>query len=342
MSRPRRIALFALGAAAAGAGAALLSRQRHVADRESLRDRVVVIAGGSRGLGFALAEDLARGGARVTIAGRDADTAERARLRLADEGLTVDAVRCDVRNRADAESLIARVEEHTGPVDVLINVAGVIEVGSVWDQSLEDVRESVETHIFGPLHTMRAVLPSMRARKSGQIVNVASIGGLVGVPHLAPYSAGKFGLVGLSQAYGAEVAHDGITVTLVCPGLMRTGSPDHAIFKSRAKAEYAWFTLLDSNPLLASSTRHAVVRIVHAIARKHTFVTITPFARIAPIVNALAPRLTNRALALTARLLPPPANDPRTRREGEASHSPLAPSILTVLDRLAKRRNNQE
>ncbi|HEX3550042.1 MAG TPA: SDR family oxidoreductase [Candidatus Elarobacter sp.] len=342
MASARRIVPFALGAAAAAAGAALLARRAHVRDRERLRDRVVVITGGSRGLGFALAEDLARGGARVTIAGRDADTVERARARFAAEGLAVDGVRCDVRDRADADALIAHVEEHAGPVDVLINVAGVIEVGSVWDQSLDDFRESVETHVFGPLHTMYAVLPGMRARGGGQIVNVSSIGGLVGVPHLAPYSAGKFALTGLTQAFAAEVAHDGITVTLVCPGLMRTGSPDHAIFKGNNRAEYAWFAISDSNPLISSSTRHAVVRIVHAIAHRRTFVTITPIARLAPIVNALAPRTTNGVLALAARLLPPPAGDSVTRRDGESSHSPLAPSVLTFLDRLAKRRNNEE
>ncbi|MEA2722076.1 MAG: hypothetical protein QOJ39_3940 [Candidatus Eremiobacteraeota bacterium] len=342
MGRSRRIAFFALGAAAVAAGAAVMSRRAHVSDRERLRDRVVVITGGSRGLGFALAEDLARGGARVTIAGRDAETVERACRKLAAEGLTVDGVRCDVRDRADVEAMIANVETHSGPVDVLVNDASVIEVGSVWDQLLDDFRESVETHVFGPLHTMRAVLPSMRARRDGRIVNIASIGGLIGTPHLAPYSAGKFGLVGLSQAYAAEVAHDGITVTLVCPGLMRTGSPDHAIFKGRTRAEYAWFALGDSNPLLSSSTRHAVVRIVHAIAHRESFVTITPLARIAPIVNALAPKTTNRILALVARMLPPPADDQQTRREGEDSHSPLAPSILTALDRIAKRRNNEE
>ena len=196
MPRNRRLASFALGAAAVAAGAALASRRSHVADRESLRDRVVVITGGSRGLGFALAEDLARGGARVTIAGRDAATVDRARELLAAEGLNVDGVRCDVRDQAQAEALIAQVEARHGQVDVLVNDAGVIEVGSVWDQSLSDFRESVETHVFGPLHTMRAVLPSMRARGDGRIVNIASIGGLVGTPHLAPYSAGKFGLVG--------------------------------------------------------------------------------------------------------------------------------------------------
>ena len=341
MSRSRRTASFALGAAAVAGGAALAARRSHVADRESLRDHVVVITGGSRGLGFALAEDLARGGALVTIAGRDAATVDRARESFAEAGLNVDGVACDVRNQAHAEALIAQVEARHGRVDVLVNDAGVIEVGSVWDQSLEDFRESVETHIFGPLHTMRAVLPSMRARGDGRIVNVASIGGLVGTPHLAPYSAGKFGLVGLSQAYAAEVAHDGITVTCVCPGLMRTGSPDHAIFKGRTRAEYAWFTLSDSNPLLSASTRHAVVTIVHAIARRKPFVTITPLARAAQIVNAVAPATTTRLLGLVARMLPPPLNDETVRREGAQSHSPLAPSILTALDRIAKRRNNE-
>jgi NAD(P)-dependent dehydrogenase (short-subunit alcohol dehydrogenase family) len=341
MPRNRRLASFALGAAAVAAGAALASRRSHIADRESLRDRVVVITGGSRGLGFALAQDLARGGARVTIAGRDAATVDRARELLAAEGLHVDGVRCDVRDQAQAEALIAQVEARHGQVDVLVNDAGVIEVGSVWDQSLSDFRESVETHVFGPLHTMRAVLPSMRARGDGRIVNIASIGGLVGTPHLAPYSAGKFGLVGLSQAYAAEVAHDGITVTCVCPGLMRTGSPDHAIFKGRTKAEYAWFAIGDSNPLLSASTRHAVVTIVHAIAKRKTFVTITPLARLAQIANALAPATMTRLLGVVARMLPPPLGDESVRREGAESHSPLAPSILTTLDRMAKRRNNE-
>lgn len=341
MERARRLTAFALGAAAVAAGASLASRRSHVVDRERFRDRVVLIPGGTRGLGFALAEDLARGGARVTVAGRDAETAERARRTLAEKGLAVDAVRCDIRDQRDVEALIAHVEAHDGAVDVLVNVAGVIEVGSVWDQSLADFRESVESHVFGPLYTMRAVLPSMRARGGGQIVNVSSIGGLVGVPHLAPYAAGKFGLAGLTQAYAAELKHDGIAVTLVCPGLMRTGSPDNAIFKGRTRAEYAWFAISDANPLISSSTRHAVVRIVHAMARRQSFVTITPIARLAPIANALAPRTTNALLALAARLLPPPTGDERTRRTGEESHSPVAPSALTALDRMAKRHNNE-
>jgi NAD(P)-dependent dehydrogenase (short-subunit alcohol dehydrogenase family) len=341
MGRTRRLAALALGAGTAAAGAALLARGSHVADRERFRDQVVLVVGGSRGLGFALAEDLARGGARVTIAARDELTIARACERLASEGFVVDGVPCDVRDPADVAALVTLVEANIGPIDVLVNDAGTIEVGSAWDQAIDDFRESIETHVSGALYTMRAVLPSMRRRGRGQIVNVASIGGLIGVPHLAPYSTGTFGLAGLSQAYAAELAPYGITVTLVCPGLMRTGSPDHTSSKDRTPAEYTWFALAASSPLLSTSMHHAVVRIVHAMARRWSFVAITPFARLAPIVNALAPRTTTALLALAAQhLLPPPADDQLTRRDGEESHS-LAPSLLTALDRIAKRRYNQ-
>lgn len=321
--------------------AALLRRAAYRRTRASLNGRVVLVSGGSRGLGFELARELARGGAIVTIAGRDEETLRRARERLALEGLAVEAVRCDVRELRDVEALVARVEANSGAIDVVVNDAGAIEVGSVWDQSLDDFRESVDTHVYGPLHVMRAVLPGMRARGEGHIVNVSSVGGLVGVPHLAPYATGKFGLVGLSQAYAAEVAHDGITVTLVCPGLMRTGSPDHAFFKGNARAEYAWFAISDSNPLLSSSAAGAARRIVRAIVRRELFVTITPLARAAMLVNALAPNATTRILALAARIMPPPRYDEDTKREGIESHSPVAPSALTALDRAAKAAENQ-
>lgn len=341
MDRLRRFAPFALGAAAAAATAAFARRRAHRADLERLRGRVIVITGGSRGLGFALARMLAGGGALVTIAARDQAALRRAHDALAEDGLRVDAVRCDVRDEHDAAALIAHVEEHSGPVDVLVNDAGAIEVGSVWDQSTADFRESVETHVFGPLHTMRAVLPAMRARGDGRIANIASIGGLVAPPHLTPYAAGKFGLVGLSQGFAAEVAHDGISVTTVCPGLMRTGSPDHAWFKGRTRAEYAWFAVAASMPGLSTSAESAARRIVHAIAHRRPYLGITPLTRIAQIANGVMPATTTRLLALGARALPPPRYDEGGKRSGEDSHSPLAPSLLTALDRIAKRRYNE-
>lgn len=341
MHRPSRIPSLAFGAACAAALTALVRHRIWLRDLRSFEGRVVVISGGTRGLGFALARTLASAGALVTIAGRDRETALRAQDRLAQEGLAVDAVACDVRDPQQAQRLIEHVERASGNVEVLFNVAGVIEVGSVWDQSLDDFRESIETHVFGPLHLMRAVLPAMRARGDGRIANVASVGGLAGVPHLAPYCAGKFGLVGLSQAYSAEVAHDGITVTTICPWLMRTGSPDNASFKGRHRAEYGWFTLSDANPLLSVSTPRAVRTMVRAVARRRPFTTIGVLPRIAQIANAVAPSTTTRLLALAARALPPPLDDESVKRRGEDSHSAVAPSVLTALDRIAKERYNQ-
>src|SRR5437764_2101577 len=104
----------------------------------------------------------------------------------------------------------------------------------------------------------------MRRRHSGRIINITSIGGKVSVPHLLPYGASKFALVGLSEGLRAELARDGVVVTTVCPGLMRTGSPRNAFFKGRHRAEYTWFTLGDSLPGVSMSAERAARKIIEA------------------------------------------------------------------------------
>lgn len=133
--------------------------------------------------------------------------------------------------------------------------------------TLKDYEDAMKTHFWGPLYAMMAVLPEMRARRAGRIVNISSIGGKVGVPHLAPYCASKFPLTGLSQALHAELATDGIKVTNVCPGLMRTGSPRNATFKGQHRAEYAWFTISDSLPFTSISAERAARQILAACKR---------------------------------------------------------------------------
>src|SRR5690606_33875253 len=107
---------------------------------------------------------------------------------------------------------------------------------------------------WGPFYCIDAVLGGMRRRGEGRIVNVSSVGGRVGVPHMVPYCAGKFALVGFSESLRAELRSSGIRVTTVCPGLMRTGSPRNALFKGRHRAEYAWFAIADSLPLATISS----------------------------------------------------------------------------------------
>ena len=128
----------------------------------------------------------------------------------------------------------------------------------------DDYQQAMNVHFWGALHCTEAVLPDMRRRQCGRIVNIASIGGLIAVPHLAPYSASKFALVGYSDALRAEVAKDGIRVTTVCPGLMRTGSAINALMKGRHDAEFAWFAALSSMPVVSISANRAARKIVEA------------------------------------------------------------------------------
>ena len=216
--------------------------------RFSLQGKVVLITGGSRGLGLLLARECARQGASIAILARDRDELARAAADLERFATPVLPLECDIRRAAEIGLAVTAVEKTLGAIDVVINNAGVIKAGPFDNTTLEDFAESLDTHLWGPLHLIRAVVPGMTNRRFGAIVNIASIGGRLGVPHLASYCAGKFALVGLSEAISGELASSGIAVTTVMPGLMRTGSHVNAQFKGRHEAEYAWFAALDSLP----------------------------------------------------------------------------------------------
>ncbi len=210
--------------AAAGIGAALGLRAL-LRPRMNFRDKTVLITGGSRGLGLILARDFLKEGARVAICGRDAATLERARTELERLGGEVLAVPCDVTDPVKVEALVSAVHERFGAVDVLVNNAGVIQMGPLESMTMEDFEESMAAHLWAPLYLTLAVLPEMKRRGEGRIINIASIGGKLGVPHLVPYSASKFALVGLSDGMRAELAQDGIRVTTVCSVAHAHGQP---------------------------------------------------------------------------------------------------------------------
>jgi NAD(P)-dependent dehydrogenase (short-subunit alcohol dehydrogenase family) len=201
-----------LGAAAFGLF--VVSRLR----RYSLRDKVVLVTGGARGLGFVLAKKLALRGAKLVICARDEHSLAEAHRDLEGRGAEVLAVPCDLRDRSSVDSMIAAARATFGRIDVVINNAGTIEVGPLETMTYDDFVTSMQTHFFGPLSTISAVLDEMRERRSGRIVNIASIGGLLPIPHLVPYAASKAALVGLSSALATELGRDGIIVTTVCPG----------------------------------------------------------------------------------------------------------------------------
>lgn len=309
--------------------------------RYSLQGRTVLITGGSRGLGLALARQMAREGAHLAICGRDPESLQRAAASLVDSGAEVLAVPADVTDAASVEALIRAVHDRYGHVDVLVNNAGVIEVGPAESMSLSDYEEAMATNFWGMLHPTLAVLPEMKARRSGRIVNITSIGGKLGIPHLLPYSASKFAAVGFSQGLRAEVASEGIKVVTVCPGLMRTGSPRNAIFRGRHRSEYAWFSISDALPGLSISAERAARRITAACRRGDAEVLFPLPAKVAAVVNAVAPGLTSAFLATMDRLLPGASGQAGGRRKGADSQSWLSPSWLSRPGDRAARKYNQ-
>jgi NAD(P)-dependent dehydrogenase (short-subunit alcohol dehydrogenase family) len=313
----------------------------HRPRRYEFRDRTVLITGGSRGLGLILARQLGHAGARVAICGRDAPTLERARVDLQARGIRALAVPCDVTVREEVDALVDRVTRELGPIDLLINNAGIITVGPAETMTPEDFEQAMATNFWGPLNAILAVLPSMRRRGEGRIANIASIGGKVSVPHLLPYSASKFALVGLSQGLRAELAGDGIQVITICPGLMRTGSPRHALFKGRRRAEYAWFSITDSLPLVSMDAERAGRQILEAIRHGDAERVLSVPAKLAALAAGVFPGNVAALLAQVDRLLPDAAGNGRLAHEGVACQSPASPSLLTALGDRAARRHNQ-
>jgi NAD(P)-dependent dehydrogenase (short-subunit alcohol dehydrogenase family) len=337
-SRQRFLLGLATGAAAVFAGGRL-ARGRHAID---FAGRNVIITGGSRGLGLVMARQLAAAGARLCLLARDVGELDRARGELAAMGADVIVVRCDIRRRADVRAAIDRIFDQWPIIDVLINNAGVIQVGPLEHMTEEDFENAMATHFWGPLHLMFEIVPSMRRRGFGRIVNVTSIGGRMAVPHMAPYTASKFALVGLSDAVRTELTHYGVRVTTVVPGLMRTGSPLNADMKGRHEAEYAWFAVSDALPGLSTSAERAAAQILDACRHGDPELTISMPARIAVAANHLAPAAIARVLALANKLLPGPTGRRGDRhRRGRDSESRWAPSAATTLSDRAAVENNQ-
>jgi len=322
---------------AAGLAGLVLAGNLLRRSRFQLEGKVVLITGGSRGLGLVLARQFAAEKARVVICARDMVELDRARRDVQKLGAEVRSVACDI---TDPEAVQTMVDE-IGQIDVLVNNAGIIQVGPLDTTTAEDFRRALQTHFWGPLNTILAVLPQMRMRKAGRIVNISSVGGKVSVPHLLPYSASKFALVGLSTGLHAELRKEGITVTTVCPGLMRTGSPRNAEFKGKHRAEYAWFSISDSLPFISISADRAASQIIGAIKAGKAELTISLPAKIAVITDALFPEFTAGLMSLVNDFVLPEPGVRRSSAKGKDSTSFWSPSLLTTMSDEAALKNNE-
>jgi NAD(P)-dependent dehydrogenase (short-subunit alcohol dehydrogenase family) len=307
----------------------------------SLNGKTVLITGGSRGLGLLLASEFARRGARVAISARDAEELQRAADKLRSITEEVFTVEADHALQEEAELAVERVSSQFGRIDVLVNNAGKMTVGPLETMTIDDFRDSLNVHFWGSYFTTMAVLPRMRQEREGRIVNISSIGGRISVPHLVPYSVGKFALTGFSEGLRAELRRDKILVTTVCPGLMRTGSARNASFKGNNEAEYAWFGAAASLPGLSIPATDAARAIVDACARGQAEVVLSAPARVASLLHGMIPGVTADLLGLVNRVLPGPGGIGRHARTGAKSSANVPSNWMTKLSDEAAAENNE-
>jgi NAD(P)-dependent dehydrogenase (short-subunit alcohol dehydrogenase family) len=313
-----------------------------------LAGRTVLVTGASRGLGRAVALELARRGCKVAICARTSSDLETVRAELVALGATVHAEVCDLRSMDQVQTLVENVRAHLGPIDVLVANAATIAVGPVESMTVNDFDDAMSSIFKTSLHAALAVLPSMRSRKTGTVAFITSIGGKIGIPHLVPYSTAKFAEVGLAEGLRAESAGSGINVLTVVPGLMRTGSHVHATFKGNAEKEYGWFGAGATAPMpMTIDAARAARRIARAIARGDDEIVLTPAAQLGVAAQRFTPDLLRLVLRLATSFLPRapsiPARDLR-RREGlevERTSSALAVAFVRARGAELAAENNQ-
>jgi NAD(P)-dependent dehydrogenase (short-subunit alcohol dehydrogenase family) len=207
--------------------------------RRDWTDQVALVTGGSKGIGYSIADALLERGLSVAICARKQDEVEAAarRLETRHSGTggksRVLPVVCDVRREADVVALFAKVDDRFGGLDVLVNNAGVGRFKLLEQMTLEEWNSILETNVTGVFLCCRAAIPRMRVRGGGYIFNISSLAGTNAFPQGTAYNASKFGLNGMSEALMQEIRHDGIRVSYVMPGSVNTyfneGKPDPAL-----------------------------------------------------------------------------------------------------------------
>jgi NAD(P)-dependent dehydrogenase (short-subunit alcohol dehydrogenase family) len=330
-----------LGAGALLVGAWIAGRTIRAA-RYTLGDKVVLISGGSRGLGLVLARHICVRGGSVAIVARDPEELARANADLATRGGKVLTIECDLLDRAQIYAAVRTVIDRFGKIDILINNAGIIEVGPLDHMTREDYERAMRLHFWAPYELISQIVPAMRLWGGGRIVNISSIGGKVAVPHFAPYSASKFALTGFSDAVRAELARDNIHVTTVAPGLMRTGSHVNAKFKGKHDAEFAWFSASAGAPLISMDADRAARKILAACRRGQPSLALSFAARGAIVGNAVFPNITGYAMKIVNRLLPSAADESGDQSRAGSELPRLTPEWMTRLADRATKENNED
>ncbi|GAA2322426.1 SDR family NAD(P)-dependent oxidoreductase [Streptomyces caniferus] len=313
----------------------------------SIEGLTAVVTGGSRGLGLLLARQLLRRGCDVVLLARSEAELGRAVTRLAQwRGGTVRGVVCDVRDRAAVHDRLTEIARDHDGLDIVIANAGIIQVGPADALGPDGFQDAMDSVFNGALNTALAALPHLRRSPAGgRLALIGSVGGLLAVPHLLPYSCAKSAVAALAEGLHAEEGAHGVSVTAVHPGLMRTGSHLHALFGGDRRREYAWFSALAGAPVLSMSAERAAERIVSAVQRRRPRIVLTPAARLGARAHGLAPVTTTRLTSALARVLPRDGArgtvDGSTVAAGEQPPARRLRSVLGALNERAADRFNQ-
>ena len=301
---------------------------------------MVLITGGSRGLGLVLARELALRGAKLAILARDVNELKQARASIHPLA-PVSLVPADVTSPLQAQEAVDHVIRDFGRLDVLVNNAGLIVSTPFADTSDEDFEAALAVHFWGTLHMTRAALPYLERRPGARLVNICSVGGKIGVPHLSAYCASKFAQAGLSAVLTDELRQRGITVTTVFPGLMRTGSHRNARFKGHARQEFAAFALANGLPGTSMGAERAARQILYGVARGSAELVIPLTVRQLTRLSALLPNQTASVMSSVNRLLPSPRNNPgaAATRGADIPMHPVLRTAIGLSESAASRHN---
>jgi len=224
-----------------------------------LAGRVAIVTGGSRGIGLAVASLLAEDGAAVVVSGRDAGRLARASNEIEALGGTVLGVVADAASRADVDRLVDTAKERFSRIDILVNNAGMTRDGLLLRMKDADWDEVLQVNLRGAFLALRAVAKAMVRQKSGRVINIASTAGAMGNAGQVNYAAAKAGLIGMTKAAARELAHWGILVNAVAPGLIDTDMT--AVVPAEARE-----TLLAQVPLKRIGTGRDVAEMVRFLA----------------------------------------------------------------------------
>lgn len=312
----------------AGTGAYLAAKAVMDAyNRYNVGNKVALITGSSRGLGFLMAKQLAAEGAKVVICARDEEELKEAAEEISTITRNFHIISCDITHKEEVKKMIEEIESTFGLVDILVNNAGIMRLGPMETMTDEDYDLAMKVHFWGPYYVINEVIPSMARRKEGRIVNIVSIGGKISFPHLLPYNVSKYALSGLSEGMTAELARNHIHVTTVYPGLMQTGSPRNIDVKGDHEKEYAWFKISSSLPGLSLNADRAAKKIIKAMEKGQKTLTLTFPARLAIAIHGIAPNLNITFFDLVNRLLP--SGKSMEIKKGYESSSKYSTSPLT-------------